>query len=284
MNYLLMEGLSGRPYNQYDATPEQKHRVLEQVGDVLQTLSKHPFQTAGSLDWQDGKVVVDAAASNRWVHLGRHGPFDSAQEYEYYTHITEEYLDLVADGQLHHKYPAEAFAFYKLLQTKIPRLLDQEREGAFYLKHVDDKGDHIFVDDEFNVVGLIDWQFACIVPAREALGPSLLTADLDDLYSRRSGLSEGDLELAGILRGGHEGLDRFMKDELARRFHLGLASGFPKEEVREIMAGMLADTKEDTEAVDVGAWMKEQVGLLAGDPRWGKVKALALELGNWDNA
>lgn len=281
VNYLLMGALPGEPYDSYLATPEQKHHVLEQVGGILQTLSKHPFKTAGSLVWHDGQVSVDAVASNRWVALGKHGPFGTAREY--YTHITEEYLDLVADGQLYYEYPVEAFAFYKLLQSKIPLLLDQRPDEGFYLKHVDDKGDHLLVDEEYNVVGIIDWQFARVVPAREAFGPSLLTADLDDLYSGRGRLSDADLELARILRRVGSGLAGNMDGELVRRFHMGLASGLSREDVRDILAGALASTQEDTEIVDIRRWMKEQVSLLAEDPRWEKVKALALELGNWDD-
>lgn len=282
VNYLLIEALPGEPYDSYRASPDQKHHVLEQVGDILQTLSKHPFQTAGSLVWKDDQVIVDAVASNRWVALGKHGPFGTAAEY--YTRITAEYLDLVADGQLYHEYPVEAFAFYKLFQSKIPLLLDQTADERVYLKHVDDRGDHLLVDNKYNVVGIIDWQFARVVPAREAFGPSLLTADLEDLYSGKSRLSETDVELAGILRGRGSGLAGYMDDELVRRFHMGLASGLSREDMRDMIAGILAYAREEsTEVVDIQEWMKGQVGLLAGDSRWEKVKALALEMGNWDD-
>jgi hypothetical protein len=30
----------------------------------------------------------------------------------------------------------------------------------FYLKHVDDKGDYILVDEYFNITGIIDWEWA----------------------------------------------------------------------------------------------------------------------------
>lgn len=50
---------------------------------------------------------------------------------------------------------------------------------------------------------------------------------------------------------------------------------------RDIIAGVLAATKERTDIVDIGRRMEGKVCLLAGDPRWEKVNALALELGNW---
>jgi len=43
----------------------------------------------------------------------------------------------------------------------IPRLLELAYcNGPFFLKHTDDKGEHILVDDEYNITGIIDWVFA----------------------------------------------------------------------------------------------------------------------------
>jgi hypothetical protein len=47
-------------------------------------------------------------------------------------------------------------------------------------KYVDDKGDHLMVDDKLNVIGIIDWQMARIVPANKAFRPSLVTAEMLD--------------------------------------------------------------------------------------------------------
>jgi hypothetical protein len=63
----------------------------------------------------------------------------------------------------------------------------------FYLKHVDDKGDHILVDEQLNITGVIDWQMARIVPRHEALEPSLVTVDMNALCKGRVSLSPDDL-------------------------------------------------------------------------------------------
>lgn len=57
-----------------------------------------------------------------------------------------------------------------------PSPVSVETTEQFYVKHVDDKGDHLMVDDELNIIGIIDWQMARVVPASEAFGPSLVTA------------------------------------------------------------------------------------------------------------
>ena len=100
---------------------------------------------------------------------------------------------MIADGQLYPDYPKEAFVFYRLLAEVVaPELGKVESPNGFFLKHVDDKGDHFLVDDDYNITAVIDWQFARFVPAVEAFGPSLLTADLHGLYSDRTGLSADD--------------------------------------------------------------------------------------------
>ncbi|EEA23106.1 hypothetical protein PMAA_096990 [Talaromyces marneffei ATCC 18224] len=97
----------------------------------------------------------------------------------------------------------------------------------FFLKHVDDKGDHLLVDDEYNITGIIDWQFARIVPAAEAFGPSYVAPDLESLYSSSSGISADVRLLTGSLRSrGYHDLATFAGgNEVMRRFHHGLADG-----------------------------------------------------------
>lgn len=34
-----------------------------------------------------------------------------------------------------------------------------EEDEKFFLKHADDKGDHIFVNADFDIVGVIDWEW-----------------------------------------------------------------------------------------------------------------------------
>lgn len=95
-------------------------------------------------------------------------------------------------------------------------------DNQFYLKHVDDKGDHILVDENSNVTGIIDWQMARIVPRREAFALSLVTADMSALCGGQSSLSKSDIELRDILREKRPELASYMGDEKMRRFFWGL--------------------------------------------------------------
>ncbi|OCL02124.1 hypothetical protein AOQ84DRAFT_305296 [Glonium stellatum] len=272
VNYLLMQELSGKPYRSHDATIEQKHRVLGQLADILIELSKYPLQKAGSLLLRDGKIHVSAIASNRFVSLGCYGPFDNA--FDYFMNTAEQYLDLIADGQLYYEYPMEAFLFYKILRQHAMDLSVNESPGIFYLKHVDDKGDHLLVDEDYNITGIIDWQFARSVPACEAFGPSLMTADLSALYSSKASITDDDKSLAHELRvRGREDLAKYSNEsESVRRFHHGLASGLTRGEVCDMIRGMLA-TLGAAQTVDIDRWIAGEWIKCQGDHRWSKIEA-----------
>lgn len=94
----------------------------------------------------------------------------------------EQNLALIADGQLFTSFPVNAYLVFSFLKPQVQDLVAKpshnpvETTEQFYLKHVDDKGGHLMVDDDLNITGIIDWQMARVVPAREAFGPSLVTA------------------------------------------------------------------------------------------------------------
>ncbi|KAF6795377.1 hypothetical protein CMUS01_15936 [Colletotrichum musicola] len=160
-------------------------------------------------------------ASDRFVCLDPFGPFETPLAY--YTAWAEEYLKLIADGQLYPQFPVEAYLVYRFLQNSSTQLSDPE--GAFFLKHVDDKGDHLLVDDEQNITGIIDWQMARIVPRREAFALSLISADMTALCNGRVSLSEKYVALGNALRVKRPGLVSYTRDEKVRRFFWGLGPG-----------------------------------------------------------
>lgn len=215
--FLMMEELPGKPWDgQGDAT-----KIWRAVADILDELAKHPFQQAGSLliDPLNSLPAVSAVASDRFVCLDPYGPFETSGAY--YAAWAEQHLELIADGQLYPQFPVEAYLVYRFLRDNGIHLSDGD-DNQFYLKHVDDKGDHILVDENFNVTGIIDWQMARIVPRREAFALSLVTADMSALCGGQSSLSKSDVELRDILREKRPELASYMADEKMRRFFWGL--------------------------------------------------------------
>ncbi|KAG7131701.1 hypothetical protein HYQ46_009637 [Verticillium longisporum] len=180
--FLLMEEMPGKPWDgEGDAA-----KVWKGLAEILAELEKHPFAKAGSLS-------VESA---------------------------EQYLALIADGQLYPQFSVEAYLVYHFLRDNAVQL--SEAEDRFFLKHVDDKGDHLMVDEDLNITGIIDWQMARTVPRREAFALSLVSADMRALCGGEVSLSINDLAFRNAVYETSEGMAHQMGDEKVRRFFWGL--------------------------------------------------------------
>lgn len=225
VTFLLMEELPGKPWVDTGAA-DDKAKIWSNLAEILVELERHPFAKAGSLCFESSRIEVSATASDRFVVLNPRGPFASSTAY--YTAFAEQYLELIADGQLYTEYPVDAYLVYRFLKDNVAQLTDQDGQTQpaeeFFLKHVDDKGDHLLVDDNLNITGIIDWQMARVVPRREAFGPSLVTADMSALCDGTVSLSVDDVAFVDALRAkGMSKLPSSMVDEKVRRFFWGLA-------------------------------------------------------------
>lgn len=214
--FLLMEELSGTPWDGQGDTAQ----VWKGLAEIFAELDRHPFTKAGSLyvESPDDLPSVSATASDRFLCLDPFGPFETSAEY--YNAWAEQYLALIADGQLYPQFPVEAYLVYLFLRDNATQLSDSE--DKFFLKHVDDKGDHLMVDADLNITGIIDWQMARIVPRREAFALSLVTADIGALCDDNVSLSTEDIALGNALREKVSGLASYTGDEKVRRFFWGL--------------------------------------------------------------
>ena len=133
-------------------------------------------------------------------------------------------MALIIDGQLFTSFPVNDYLVFLFLKSKVQGLYDFDTAEQVYLKHVDDKGDHLMVDDDLNIVGIIDWQMTRVVPTSEAIGPSLVTAYMDYIYDGMSSFTLHDQILAHFLRAKREddlATIRGQKERL-RRFFFGL--------------------------------------------------------------
>ncbi|KAK4442577.1 hypothetical protein QBC34DRAFT_282140, partial [Podospora aff. communis PSN243] len=75
------------------------------------------------------------------------------------------------------------------------------------LKHYDDKGDHILVDDEYNITGVIDWEFAS-AEAKELLAFSspCMMWPVGKFYDGDNSLAEDEVRFAAIFEQRGRGL------------------------------------------------------------------------------
>lgn len=105
-----------------------------------------------------------------------------------------------------------------------------------------------------------------------------MTADLEALYSERTGVSDDDRLLANALRdrGANELASYASGDEIVRRFHHGLASGLTKQEARSMLKAMV-EVVRGRRVEDIDAWISRQWKESHDDPRWTKVSKLFSE-------
>lgn len=98
------------------------------------------------------------------------------------------------------------------------------------------------VDDALNFTCIIDWQMARVVPASEAFGPSLVTANMANIYDGVSFLTIHDHELVRFLKakGATDLAGLMTKDEKLRRFLFGLDVHLPWDESLLLVRGIWA--------------------------------------------
>ena len=271
--YMLIDQLPGRPFDSVMATQEQKGKVLEQWAKQLAVLSQKSFPTIGCLTLDgEGTIQVGPIVGDRTGTLPSIGPFKSAVRY--YGAWADAYLDLIADRQLFSEYSVDAYLMFKELQecTTQAAWLDKWGDvdaGPFFLKHMDEKGDHILVDKNFEITGIIDWTFARTVPAYEAFGPSLVSANNNHLFSGKPGLSDDDVRVGRAMQRQGGPSSYAQSDEIRRYlFGLGIGLGLTKEEVWDVFRAIIITLKgSDSIAIDLQQWRQAMLSKWASDSR-----------------
>lgn len=280
VSYLLIEEMPGRTWNSQGpngkrfADDKDKERIWSSLADILIELERHPFPRAGSLlpGPSPSDPIISAIASERFLVLSPSGPFNTSNDY--YTSFVEQNMALITDGQLFTSFPVNAYLVFAYLKSQLQALAAKPAENSveateqFYLKHVDDKGDHLMVDDELNIIGIIDWQMARVVPAGEAFGPSLVTAEMGGIYNGRSSLTVHDLALAYFLKtkGAVALAETMSGNERVRRFFFGLDVDLSWEETLPLIRGIWAAFGDDKDREWRG-WKMNMLGEHTHDAR-----------------
>lgn len=194
--YILMEKLPGSSLRWATATDAQRTKVMDQLADIFIDLHKHPFDLLGALDRPAsphvGSFARESLTGFADGRMRAMGPFSSLEEY----HRSELalILDLIVRGEM-------------------CSLSVQDHDAHFYLKHADDKGDHILVDDAFNMTGIIDWEWAHTAPPCRAFNSPVAFLPVADFYRGENGLGEDELVFARLLEEkGHEDLASFVRN------------------------------------------------------------------------
>ncbi|KAL4945069.1 hypothetical protein BDV06DRAFT_232001, partial [Aspergillus oleicola] len=202
VDYILMEKLDGNALDWQAATQKQKEKVMQQLVDIFLEIENHPFGMMGSLAFSAGDAVgIQGLALQSSYHMrkGPLGPFSSSQEGA--QALLESYLAMISSGEIDSYSPVDNYLVHKLRQEISSSLFtDPSENNQFFLKHPDDKGDHILVNDDFDIVGIIDWEWTHTVSKAEAFASPCMMWPVAEFYDGSNDLAAEELRLAEIFR------------------------------------------------------------------------------------
>lgn len=121
------------------------------------------------------------------------GPYTSSEEY-FNAHI-RLILDLITRQEPYVNRPVDAYLIHRFLLETVPKVFSRNYldDGMFYLKHADEKGDQILVDNDFNIPGIIDWEWAQTDSKSAAFNSPIVLLPVADFYEGAGyiGVDEG---------------------------------------------------------------------------------------------
>lgn len=158
--YILMECIHGwrTPPRLQELPNEVLAKVLDQLANVLLQLSTLQFPNIGYLQEDaDNGIRIDAMLDRKGRRVG---PFASALEY--YRWRADQPLNRSNDSLVDIQ---DARFHSYLYQLTLPFLMNGFRSnGPFPLAHNDLGVHNALFDDNWRLVGVIDWSGACVVP------------------------------------------------------------------------------------------------------------------------
>ena len=193
--YILMEKLPGK---RFSSAPRdlvhQWKKVIKQLAGIYWQLSLCPFDRMGSLFRKSGGMSLGPIAEEFPVDYAGSdpillGPYGTAQAR--YVSLIKHNMKLIVRQQIGTERAVGAYLVQRFLLDLVPRVVREPMIGnRFYLKHANEYGDHILVDDEYNITGIIDWECAYTTPWDFAFNSPMM------LLVTAEGFPEGAQQLA----------------------------------------------------------------------------------------
>ncbi|PGH01687.1 hypothetical protein AJ79_07840 [Helicocarpus griseus UAMH5409] len=171
-DYILMEKLDGKPLTWKKATPQQKEKVMQQLASHISQLAR-----------------LEGARLDRFF------PLEGSKA------LLESYLAMIANGEIDSCCPVDTYLVHRFRQYIVGTLSKEIPAGdKFFLKHPDDKGDHILVNDRFDIVGIIDWEWTRTVSKAEAFSSPCTMWPVAEFYTVSNKLSAEELQFAAMFQ------------------------------------------------------------------------------------
>lgn len=272
-SYMLMEKLPGAPLRWDKATSEQRSKIMDQLADIFLELEKRPLPVIGSLFLSHDVPIVSGFAQPPLFSSPEQtlGPFEtlesslSAMILQQQDQIVNgELSSLAVDNYLSHCWRHEMI-------THVTKHCQKIGPG-FFLKHYDDKGDHILVDADFNITGIIDWEFASAEPKALAFSTPCMLWPVRNFYDGKGELSVEEIEFAGIFEArGREDMGKIVrKSRKMQRFTFFNGGGVSRdqEEFQALFTGLRAAwAKKNEQLSSYEDWKRDTIERQKGDER-----------------
>lgn len=204
VGFILMEKLAGAPLDWSSASAAEKDKVMEQLADIYLELEQHPFQAMGSLICSSvhaTDIQVQGLADHTTFQANGEplGPFSSSETG--WRSIIKLYAEMIKRGEIYAPQLQDLYAAHLCRLKLVDDLWQNEpSRELFFLKHPDDKGDHILVNEAFDIIGVIDWEWTQTVSKAEAFcSPCMMWPDAE-YYEGRNDLSEEEFRFARMFQ------------------------------------------------------------------------------------
>ncbi|KAJ5474662.1 hypothetical protein N7475_004228 [Penicillium sp. IBT 31633x] len=203
VGYILLEKLPGKSLRWSLTTPKQRQKVTSQLADIYIELKGFPFSMMGSFSQQNsahiGPIARASLADFQDLHMRMLGPYTSSEEY--FSAYIRLILDLITQQESYVNRPVDAFLIHRFLLENVPKVFSQNHldDGMFYLKHADEKGDQILVDNEFNITGIIDWEWAQTDSKSAAFNSPIMLLPVADFYEGADYIGKDEVYFAECL-------------------------------------------------------------------------------------
>lgn len=129
-------------------------------------------------------------------HMHLMGPFSSPREY--LPASIQLTLDLIMREECYSHRVIDAFLIHRFLLDSASMILSCHGpdDKRFYLKHADDKGDHIHVDEDYNITGIVDWEWVHTDSKSVAFNSPVMRLPVAGFYDGANQLGEDELIFA----------------------------------------------------------------------------------------
>ncbi|EEQ32320.1 hypothetical protein McanMca71_006412 [Microsporum canis] len=204
VGYILMEKMPGKSLR-WDTVPdEQKRIIMGQLADVYIELEKYPFQSMGSLRGLKSPTIGSFARESLTERVDEkiHAVGPCLSRNEYLKESIRLILNLILGEEMYTARAVDAYVIHLFLLDSIDAVCSAQAvpdNGLFYLKHADDKGDHILVDGDHNITAIIDWEWAYTTSKSIAFNSPMAFFPVGDFYDGATEPGEGELLFAQLL-------------------------------------------------------------------------------------